>query len=242
MRLTFSLLAAFTLACLCSAHAGVRDDVMSAAFHCSRIGDSHLWLDCYYGAAQSVRARLGLLPAPENQTRLAASPPEGGKPQDQPIRDQIMAAAVGCNDFADDREWLNCYYGASQPIRASMGLPPIAGPQPSHPSGSQDQLTARSIERPAPDQNRGLFSDLFGAKDTPRLISPLTSYKFDKEGVFRVTLANGQVWRQLSGDTDYAKWKKPAGSYVAMITHGAFGSYNFQIQDLPGVYKVARVK
>jgi hypothetical protein len=241
MRLIFWLLAAFTLACLGSAHASVRDDVMSAAFHCSRIGDSRLWLDCYYGAAQSVRAQLGLPPAPEDQTRLVASPPEGGKPQDQPVRDEIMATAVGCNSFAGDREWLNCYYGASQPIRAAMGLSSIAGP-PSHPPGSQDQLTARSMERSTPDQNGGLFSGLFSAKDTARLVSPLTSYKFDKEGIFTVTLANSQVWRQLSGDTNYAKWKKPAGSYVAIVTHGAFGSYNFQIQNLPSVYKVARIK
>ena len=54
-------------------------------------------------------------------------------------------------------------------MRAAMGLPPIAGPQPSHPSGSQDQLTARSLEKPSPDRNSGFFSGLFGAKDAARL-------------------------------------------------------------------------
>ncbi len=41
-----------------------RDDAMSAAFRCGVIGEARQWLDCYYGAAQPVRAALGMPPAP----------------------------------------------------------------------------------------------------------------------------------------------------------------------------------
>ena len=37
-------------------------------------------------------------------------------------------------------------------------------------------------------------------------------------GLFTVTLVNGEVWRQLNGDTTYAHWFKKPESYVATYT------------------------
>lgn len=47
-----------------------RDAVMGAAQRCEGIPDNRVWLDCFYGSAQPMRAMLGLAPAPESQTRL----------------------------------------------------------------------------------------------------------------------------------------------------------------------------
>jgi hypothetical protein len=47
-----------------------RDQVMDGAARCEGIPDNRVWLDCFYGSAQPMRAQLGLSPAPENQTRL----------------------------------------------------------------------------------------------------------------------------------------------------------------------------
>lgn len=69
----------------------------------------------------------------------------------------------------------------------------------------------------------------------------MVSYSFDRNRIFTVTLTNGQIWRQISGDTHYAHWDKPAGSYAVKITHGSFSSYNFQVEGLPEVYKVDRI-
>ena len=51
-------------------NAATRDDVMYAASRCGGIEDSRTWLDCYYGAAQPMRAELGLPPAPVSQQNL----------------------------------------------------------------------------------------------------------------------------------------------------------------------------
>ena len=99
-----------------------RDDAIAAAFHCSVIADSHQWLDCYYGAAQPVRTALGLAPALAAQVRLAASPPAGGAPRDEAVRDDVMSAAANCIRAAGDRAWLDCYYAAATPMRAALGL------------------------------------------------------------------------------------------------------------------------
>jgi len=57
-----------------------------------------------------------------------------------------------------------------------------------------------------------------------------------------VTLANGRIWRQLSGDTDFAHWTKPASTYEARVTRGALGSLNLKVKGESEAFKVEQVK
>lgn len=56
------------------AHASPRDQVRAGSLRCDGITDERAWLDCYYGAAQPVRADLGLPPAPQSQQNLVPRP------------------------------------------------------------------------------------------------------------------------------------------------------------------------
>ena len=264
MRLIlFILVPAFTVIVAIPGQARPRDDAMSSAFHCAVIADSRQWLDCYYGAAQPIRAQLSLLPAPTSQVHLAQSPTRGNEPADVPIRNEVMTNASNCYSIADDRRWLDCYYGATQPMRTRLGLPPM--PQA---SVSQQALVSTStlnvpISPTAPIEGHdGLSNKLdsvataeltvqqFGpvssrpsiAHKIDHIVSRMVSYSFDQYGIFTVTLADVQTWKQVSGDTDYAHWKKPATSYVVNISRGFMTSYNLRVQGIPGVYKVQRIK
>src|ERR1700744_1647390 len=69
MRMIFAAglgLLALTLPAL----AGPRDDVLYGISRCGGIADDRTWLDCVYGAAQPMRAQLGLPPAPVSQQKL----------------------------------------------------------------------------------------------------------------------------------------------------------------------------
>jgi hypothetical protein len=203
------------------AEARPRDDVMSAVYRCAAIGDSRQWLDCYYGAAQPVRAQLGLAPALAAQLRLASSPPAGGAIANAEVRNLVLAGASRCYPIADERQWLDCYYGSAAPMRAALGLSP--GPAaPPLPREAQQALAA-----PAP-------RDLKFTKIT----SQVQSFTFNPQRNFTITLANGQVWQQVSGDTVYAHWSEPPSRYIATITHGFLGSYNLTIKGSPVLYKV----
>jgi hypothetical protein len=63
------------------AHAGPRDDVKAGAARCDSISDDHTWLNCYYGAAQPVRAELGLPAAPDSQQHLVPPPDQPAAPE-----------------------------------------------------------------------------------------------------------------------------------------------------------------
>lgn len=206
----------------CPALARPRDDAMSGAYRCAAIPDSRMWLACYYGAAQPVRAALGLPPAPASQIDLASHPPQGNAPaQDDTVRDEAMTVAAGCTSHHNDRDWLQCYYDAAEPIRAQLSL----GATPVRPAPTDFGFRPKIVER-----------------ESDEVAAPVRQYSFDMRGWFTVTLDNGQVWRQVPGDTLLAKWKKPAGIYFATITRGFFGSYNLQLRGLSGIYKVERVR
>jgi hypothetical protein len=224
------------------AEARTRDEVMSNAFRCSAIGEGHQWLDCYYGAAQPLRSQLALPPASQAQIDLAQAPPAGQQPSADQVRarDIVMSQASGCAGIEDDRRWLDCYYGAAQPVRALLGLAPAPQAR-SYPQLGTDTAAVSSVSG-ADEFGLSASARRGPARPVPdRIVSRLADIKFDRYGVFTMTLANGQVWRQIEGDTAHASLKPPVNRYTVQIKHGFFGSYNLTIAGVPGLFRVLRV-
>ncbi len=42
---------------------------------------------------------------------------------------EVMSNAFRCSAISDLRSWLDCYYGAAQPVRNSLGLPAVSQTQ-----------------------------------------------------------------------------------------------------------------
>jgi hypothetical protein len=151
-------------------------------------------------------------------------------------RDDMLAGIARCAGIADERTFLDCVYGAAQPVRAELGLPPAPQAQ------TRLVMPAGAAAGPAPlraQQEGGFFSRVFGGKvETPP--SRMTSYSFDRGGFFTVTLANGEVWRQAQGDFKMAQWHKPAANYLVTVLTGAAGSLNLQVAGESVFYKVSR--
>jgi hypothetical protein len=208
---------------ICPVSARTRDDVITGMFRCAAIGDTRSWLDCYYGAAQPQRLALGMIPASPAQVRLAQNPPASAPTGDPGPRYQTTSEALRCNGVADERQWLNCYYAAAGPVRAQLGLAPA--PQTAPIPGNAPMVASLQPGRqPATLPAAGWVQ--------------MSSYQFDRNGIFTIVLANGQHWRQLSGDTNLAHWKKPAASYQVRITHGALHSLNLKVKGEAANYKV----
>jgi hypothetical protein len=77
-----------------AAEAGPRDDVLSTLQRCYAIPNDRSWLDCYYGAAQSLRTQLGLPPAPASQVAMVPPPPPAGMYVPPPMTQAPRTAAV----------------------------------------------------------------------------------------------------------------------------------------------------
>jgi hypothetical protein len=199
---------------------GPRDEVIAGMFRCAVIGDTRIWLDCFYGAAQPMRDTLRLPSVPATQERLVANPPASAQSGDPNPRYQTTSEVLRCNDVGQDRQWLDCYYAAAQSVRAQLGLSPAPQVRPLPATDAPARLPA--------------------AARFP-LASQMASYSFNRYGAFTVVLANGQTWRQLSGDTSIAHWTKPASRYTVKITHGALRSFNLRVGGASDEYKVEQI-
>jgi len=238
------------------AEARPRDDALAGAFRCAVIGDARAWLDCYYGAAQPVRAGLGLAPATAAQMKLASAPPAGGAPVLVTVRDEVMARAAGCMRVAAERPWLDCYYDAAVPMRAQLGLAvPAQAARPVLPPSLPPPVQMASAPPPPPSRpepsgpppmprNTGLFNGMFNnIKPIVRNV-PMQSYSFDKSGAFTVTLVDGQVWVQSEEDQVYhpARWRKPASEMSVTIAPNAMHTFNMTVGNETRFYKVRRIR
>lgn len=169
-------------------------------------------------------------------------------------RDDVLSAISRCNVIHDNRVWLDCVYGAQQPMRSLLGLPPAPEyqqrlvPSPgaapvmiAPPPAPVSAAPARTASQPVHRGRAGFLGNLFGA-NPPVADSRMTSYRFEKSGAFVVELENGQKWRQADVEAGTASWNKPASSYSVTVTQGAFGSYILRTADNSRTFRVERAK
>jgi len=152
-------------------------------------------------------------------------------------RDDVALCVSRCGGISDDRTWLDCVYGAAQPMRSKLGLPPAPASQqalvpPPVPGQSAPAMAMAgpsgapltdATAKPLQSYSRlSAFPRAVLRMMTPTEIQPepptkLATYKFDAAGYFLVTLANGETWRQDASDTAHARWNKAATTYAAQI-------------------------
>ena len=157
-------------------------------------------------------------------------------------RDDVMSASSRCAGISDDRSWLDCYYGAAQPMRAQLGLAPAPASQlakvpPASSVARTAPQAAPARAASAPASNGGFINGLFGNNHG---LTTIASYRFDKRGLFTVTLGNGQTWEQLSNDTNFAHWRE-AGSKYRVSVDERFPPAELTVDNDGQTYKVRRV-
>ena len=185
-----------------------------------------------------MKSRYFLLPA----LLLAAGPAFAGP------RDDVMSAAARCAGITDDRSWLDCYYGAAQPMRAQLGLvpapasqiakvPPVPGAVRVFSAGPPPPAAAPVRQASGPPVTKGLMGGLFGSSTDA---IKMASYRFDKHGMFTVTLNNGQAWQQMADDVNFAHWRGVASNYKVSVAEGGFGHAELTVENDGQTYEVRR--
>ncbi|HVW73805.1 MAG TPA: hypothetical protein VHC39_09210 [Rhizomicrobium sp.] len=170
-------------------------------------------------------------------------------------REDVVNGMTRCAALTDDRQWLDCYYGAAQPMRAWLGLSPAPQSQlkllqqtsqPSVPANvvPLPATVTRAAVRtgPPPPPKHSAILDMFGGSDVVNN-APIQSYQVTGKG-FTVTLPDGQVWKQTDEDATKfpVNWSEPASSMRVTITQGAMHTFNLVMGDETQHHKVTRVR
>lgn len=162
-----------------------------------------------------------------------------------PTRDDVMLNLQRCSAITDNRTWLNCFYGAAQPMRAQLGLP--AAPE------AQVSLVKNTPMAPPPMKSESAsgssgwlgIGNIFGSsgkedENTPGAMR-LSDFSFGKDGLFTVTLADGEVWKQSPYDDLRAHWSGQASGYIGVVTSDMLGSHTLRVRGDQS-YRVMRIK
>jgi hypothetical protein len=195
----------------------VREEVLLRLTRCASIGDTRQYLDCYYAAAQPLRAELGLAPAPQ----AASYAPLFSLAQVAP-----RAAAPAAADTRPNLVPQGAY------AMASTARPPVqprlagdAGATRLPFLGSMLGLKATKV---LPDQF-GLRNAKANSAGVDHIAARVSKISINREtGDFVVTLDNGQVWKQIMNDDARQRWSKKVIGAVATIAYGAGLTFNLR--------------
>ena len=171
-------------------------------------------------------------------------------------REDVVNGLARCAVLSDDHQWLDCYYGAAQPMRAQLGLTPAPQAQlqllqqvqrqPAYGAPAAPRALPATVARatvrtgPPPPTKRGGLLDFWGGDNVVKN-APVKSYEMGRDG-FTVTLPDGQVWQQTDGDKNPAYWHDDAASMRVTISQAAMHTFNLVVGDETRHYKVKRVR
>ena len=161
-----------------------------------------------------------------------------------PTRDEVMSGAARCAGIADNRSWLDCFYGSAQPMRALLGLAPAPPAQTKlvpPPGAAYVSPEAPRYAAPRVEKSRGFLGDILGSTKPVATDVPMASYKIGRDGFFTVVLKNGQSYHQEESDLVFAKWNRDPSSYLVTVI-GAADKFVLKVKDEPGlVFHVRRL-
>jgi hypothetical protein len=153
-----------------------------------------------------------------------------------PARDEVMSGAARCAGIADNRAWLDCFYGSAQPMRALLGLAPAPPAQIKlvPPPGAAYVSPDAPRYMPRAEKSRGFLRDILGSSKPVAADVPMASYKFGRGGFFTVVLKSGQSYRQEESDLVFANWSRSPSTYLVTIV-SASDKFILKVKDEPGV-------
>jgi hypothetical protein len=150
-------------------------------------------------------------------------------------RDEVMSGAARCAGLADNRTWLDCFYGSAQPMRELLGLPPAPPMQVKLVPPAGAAYLNPAAHTPAPsEKSHGFVADILGTSKPIVSSVPMESYRFGRDGKFTVVLKNGQTYRQEESDLITAKWNRAPTTYLVTIV-GASDIFILKVKDEPGI-------
>jgi hypothetical protein len=174
-------------------------------------------------------------------------------------RDDVLEALGKCAAVADDKDRLACYDALTPRVKDALAVPPESL---SHEPTKEEQKSWFGFDfgallngdgSPKQTTPAQFGSDTVAAppqaagapppdEEIESITAGVVDYSFTPFGKFIVFLDNGQIWRQVEGDSDQARFLKNAKDNKVAISRGMIGSYNLQINDSARIFKVKRVK
>lgn len=170
-------------------------------------------------------------------------------------RDDTLQAIAKCATILDEKLRLGCYDSLVPQVRDALGTPPQ---ELAHNPTQQEQKSWFGFDIAGlfgTDKTTEATPQQFGQENVQVSAPPsapemqeidsitagVTDYS-SRDNKFIVFLDNGQIWQQLSGDNNVARFKSNPKDNTVTISRGFLKSYNLKLNDDNSFYKVKRLK
>lgn len=171
--------------------------------------------------------------------------------QADPARD-ALAKMAKCADIAAAIERLQCYDQAAAEAKTAMSAPAEAVPQQQVATAEEDEggiLSWFGLEGKKPVTKPEEFgkppapaATASGPKEITEISSNVVELARNAYGRSIFILDNGQVWKQIDGDTTEVRDPSKGETMKVTIEKSLFGSFSLAIEGRRGIVKVRRVK
>ncbi len=162
---------------------------------------------------------------------LAAAPALAGP------REDTVAGISRCASHADDRTYLNCIYGAAQPLRTQLKLPPAPEDQIRLvPRGPASESIPPSVAPLAAPRRVPTESEFAGA-----MRERIDNFNFGRGGLFNLMLENGEMYRQDSSDVSRAKWVGRGSDYLVFVIKQGPRNAVMKVTGDPNIYRMQKI-
>ncbi len=155
----------------------------------------------------------------------------------------LASAILACAAQQDATAQLACYNRIATQLKAAPAQSPMAAVPLTRPQDvrSSDAAPRPVIGTPADFGKEGLRFQADMPAELDHIRARVANVTVNYFHIFTVTLDNGQVWRQVDGDTRVARFKNDKTEIVT-ITRGFLDSFHLAIQGAWGDYQVKRIK
>ena len=166
--------------------------------------------------------------------------------QAEPARD-VLDAIAKCTEIATSAERLQCFDTAASGAKTALAAPV------QQTLAQTDQATAEEEEggvlswfglsRPnTKPEDFGKPKVRTGPKEITELSAGVLEFAKNAHGRSIFILDNGQVWKQVDGDTTEVRDPSRGEAMKVTIETGLMGSYSLRVEGRRGIVKVRRVK
>lgn len=161
-------------------------------------------------------------------------------------REDTLAGIERCRALSNDRVFLDCVYGAAQPLRTALGLAPATPGQvglvPPAPGAAPRPAPMMPAPIPAARAQTAPQPRLPGGQAIGKATRDwLETYSFDRRGLFTILLGNGQMFRQDPSDPARADWRGRASDYRVMLVMENARTGQMSVQGDKPVYRVVKI-
>jgi hypothetical protein len=155
-----------------------------------------------------------------------------------------LAEIAKCADIAAATERLQCYDTAAATAKTILAAPQPQAASETEEEGGVLAWFGLASKKPItkPEDFGKTPEEVAGPKEISEISATVTEFAKNAYGKALFILDNGQIWKQIDGDSVEVAAPRQGATMAVKIEKGFMGSFSLTVEGRNGLIKVRRIK